>query len=160
MNGINTVYIQGYASSITGIINNILVPVLISISFIIFLYGIYKYFIKGAASDTDRKTGRTFALYGIIGFAVLFSVWGIVQIFMGTLGLNTGSVPPFPTIGGSGSSGSNNANTPTFFSPNSAPNSSRSTVNVPGCTYPTATNYNINATADDGSCVYANGPLP
>ncbi|MCX6786600.1 MAG: pilin [Candidatus Kaiserbacteria bacterium] len=105
MNGINPTYIQGYASSITGIINGILVPVLISIAFIVFLWGIYNYFIKGADNEEARKTGKTFALYGIIGFVVLFSVWGIVQIFMGTLGLTAGNVPAFPLIGtGSGSS--------------------------------------------------------
>jgi len=102
MNGINPIYIQGYASSITGIINSILVPVLISIAFLVFLYGVYKYFIKGADNDTERATGRTFTLYGIIGFVILFSVWGIVNIFMGTLSIGAGNMPAIPTIGGPG----------------------------------------------------------
>lgn len=101
MNGINPTYIQGYATSITTIINSILVPVLISIAFIVFLWGVYNYFILGADNETKRSEGKTFALYGIIGFVVLFSVWGIVNIFMGTLGLSTGNVPAFPTIGNS-----------------------------------------------------------
>jgi len=105
MSGINPTYIQGYASSITGIINSILVPVLISIAFIVFLWGIYNYFIKGADNEEARKTGKTFALYGIIGFVVLFSVWGIVNIFMGTLSLTAGTMPSIPLIGtGNGSS--------------------------------------------------------
>jgi len=98
MNGINPTYIQGYASSITSIINGILVPVLISIAFIVFLWGIYKYFIQGASSEEDRKKGKIFSLYGIIGFVVLFSVWGIVNIFMGTLGLTASNVPSFPLL--------------------------------------------------------------
>ena len=97
--GINPTYIQGYASSITGIINTILVPTLISIAFIVFLWGIYTYFIAGADNEEKRKEGRTFSLYGIIGFVVLFSVWGIVNIFMGTLGLTSSNVPSFPFIG-------------------------------------------------------------
>ena len=99
--GINATYIQGYASSITGIINSILVPVLISIAFIVFIYGIYNYFIAGASDEKKRSEGKTFALYGIIGFVVLFSVWGIVNIFIGTLGLTASNAPSFPTIGGS-----------------------------------------------------------
>ena len=112
MTGINTTYIQGYASSIVGLINGILVPVLISIAFIVFLWGVYKYFIKGASSETERATGKVFTLYGIIGFVILFSVWGIVQIFMGTLNLSATNVPSFPTIGGNSGSLSN---TNTFF---------------------------------------------
>ena len=97
--GINTTYIQGYATSIITIINGILVPTLISIAFIVFLWGIYKYFIQGADNEKDRESGRTFALYGIIGFVILFSLWGIVQIFMGTLGLTATNVPSMPTFG-------------------------------------------------------------
>ena len=99
--GINATYIQGYASSIQGIINGILVPVLISIAFIVFLWGIYNYFIAGANDEKKRTEGKTFAMYGIIGFVVLFSVWGIVNIFIGTLGLTASNVPSFPLIGGS-----------------------------------------------------------
>ncbi|MGD0328768.1 MAG: pilin [Minisyncoccia bacterium] len=113
MNGINAIYIQGYASSITGIINGILVPVLISIAFIVFLWGIYKYFIQGAADPEAHTKGRELIIYGIAGFVVLFSLWAIIQIFMGTLNLGAANSPPFPTIGGSGG----NTNTsPTYLS--------------------------------------------
>ncbi len=97
--GINTSYLQGYASSIVGIINGIFVPVLISIAFITFLWGVYKYFIAGAASDTEREEGRKFILWGIIGFVVIFSVWGLVGIVGSTLGLSPGGGPPsYPTL--------------------------------------------------------------
>lgn len=108
--GINATYIAGYANSIVGIINGILVPTLIAIAFIVFLYGIFKYFIKGADSDKERETGRTFALYGVIGFVILFSVWGLVWIFMSTLGLSTTNAPAFPAIPGSSSGQSQNGN--------------------------------------------------
>jgi hypothetical protein len=108
--GIDTSYIKGYADSIKGIINGVLVPVLIAIAFITFLWGIYKYFIKSASNESEKGEGRMFALYGIIGFVIIFSVWGIVNIFMGTLNLSTmNNAPTPPTIGGSGTgSGSYN----------------------------------------------------
>lgn len=103
---INPTIIKSYADGITGIINTILVPLLISVAFAFFLWGIYKYFIKGATSETEKGEGRQFALWGIIGFVILFSVWGIVQIFMGTLGLDDSTkAPKMPIIGGSSSSG-------------------------------------------------------
>lgn len=94
--GINPSYLQGYKTSIIGIINGMLVPVLIAIAFITFLWGVYKYFILGADSDTERATGRQFVLWGIIGFVVIASVWALVNIVSGTLGLQIGNTAPLP----------------------------------------------------------------
>lgn len=104
--GINDSYLQEYKSSILGIVNGILVPVLIAIAFIVFLYGAYKYFILGAAVETEREAGRTVTLYGVIGFVIITSLWGIVNVFSGTLNLGGYNAPAPPTIyGAAGSSG-------------------------------------------------------
>jgi len=116
--GINPTYIKGYTDSITSIINGILVPTLIAVAFATFLWGIYTYFIKGAADPKAQESGRTFTLYGIIGFAIIFSVWGIVQIFMGTLGIGAANAPRPPTLSGSygpGSSVTGNTGSPSLF---------------------------------------------
>ncbi len=96
--GINTFYLQGYETSVVGIVNTILVPLLVAIAFIVFLWGVFNYFILGADSEEKRKEGRTFVLYGIIGFVIMFSVWGLVQLFRSTLGLSGGNVPAAPTV--------------------------------------------------------------
>lgn len=100
--GINEAYIKGYSDSIIGVINVILVPTLIALAFIVFLWGVYNYFIYGADNEDKRKEGRTFVLYGVIGFVIIFSLWALVNILMGTLGLGPSKSPPPPTIGGSG----------------------------------------------------------
>jgi len=97
--GIDSTYIRGYADSIKNIINAFLVPALIALAFATFLWGIYKYFILGADNETERGKGKTFALYGIIGLVVIFSVWGIVSIFTTTLGFSSPNAPEPPTIG-------------------------------------------------------------
>ena len=97
--GINIQYIKGYSDSVISVINGILVPMLIAVAFIVFLYGAYNYFILGADNEDKRKEGRTFALYGVIGFVIIFSLWGIVNIFMGTLNLSGRVAPAPPTIG-------------------------------------------------------------
>ena len=89
----------GYKNNILVIINFFLVPTLIAVALITFLGGVYKYFILGAASDTERETGKQFVLWGIIGFVVIVSVWGLVAVVGTTLGLFPGSsAPPSPTI--------------------------------------------------------------
>lgn len=100
--GVNVTYLQGYSNSITGVINYVLVPVLMAIAFIVFLWGVYKYFILGAADEKSRTDGRQFTLWGVIGFVVILSLWGIVNIFMSTLGLSVGTAPAYPTIGNVG----------------------------------------------------------
>src|SRR3989344_4702843 len=82
---INPKYLQDYKTSIIWVINFILLPILVAIAFIVFLWGVYKYFILGADSDTERATGRQFALWGIIGFVVIFSVWSLVNLVSVTL---------------------------------------------------------------------------
>lgn len=99
--GINVPLLKSYSDSIVNVINNVLVPVLMAIAFIVFLWGIYKYFIAGAANEGDKGDGRKFALWGVIGFVVILSLWGLVNLFMGVLGLSKGSAPDYPTIGGS-----------------------------------------------------------
>lgn len=107
--GVNVSYLQNYSNGITGVINYILVPVLMAIAFIVFLYGVYKYFIQGAADEKSRVDGRQFTLWGVIGFVVILSLWGIVNIFMSTLGLSVGTAPAYPTIGNVGGSQNTNA---------------------------------------------------
>ncbi len=97
---VNTTYLLGYKNSIVGIINGIIVPVLIAIAFLVFIWGIFKAFIMNAASESEKMEGRKFAMWGIIGFVIIFSVWGIVRIVGLTLNLDqAGSlVPKYPTL--------------------------------------------------------------
>lgn len=88
--GINTTYLDNYKSGILYVINSILVPVLISIAFLVFLWGVAQAYIISGASEDAREEGHKLVLWGIIGFVVIFSVWGIVNIVGATLGLSAG----------------------------------------------------------------------
>ncbi len=90
--------LKQYSGEIIGFINSFLVPALMAIAFITFLYGVYKYFILGAASDTERAEGRQFVLWGIIGLVVIFSVWGLVFLVSGTLYLVPRGAPSYPLL--------------------------------------------------------------
>ena len=92
--GININVIRPYSNGIIDVINGILVPVLMAIAFIVFLWGVFKYFIFGASSDTERATGRQFVLWGVIGFVIILSLWGLVNIVLQTFRLSPGGGPP------------------------------------------------------------------
>lgn len=90
------VHLEDYRDLIVLAINSVFVPVLIALAFIVFLWGVYKYFILGAADEKNRAEGRTFVLYSVIGFVLIFSLWGVVNIVMGTLNLSAGTNSPTP----------------------------------------------------------------
>ena len=80
-------------SFIIGIINNVLVPVLFAIAFIVFLWGAFTTFILGATSDDTRKKGTSLMLWGLIGFFVMISIWGLVNILTGSINFGNDSGP-------------------------------------------------------------------
>ncbi|MHB1163173.1 MAG: hypothetical protein ACYCZZ_01430 [Minisyncoccota bacterium] len=97
--GININAIKPYSDGIINVINGIFVPVLFALAFITFVWGVFKYFILGADSDTERAAGRQFVLWGVIGFVVILSVWGLVAVVGNTFGLSPGgSAPSYPTL--------------------------------------------------------------
>lgn len=65
------------------IIGGTLAPLLFATAIVAFLYGVQKYILAGASED-KVKEGRDMMIYGIIGLAVMFSVWGLVRLVINT----------------------------------------------------------------------------
>ena len=82
-------------STVIGIINNILVPVIFALAFIIFIWGVFQYFIYGGHDEEAKEKGKSLMLWGLIGFFVMVSVWGLVNILVGTFQTNT-ALPTTP----------------------------------------------------------------
>lgn len=82
-------------------INNVLVPVLFAIAFIVFLWGAFDTFILGASNDEVKERGKNLMLWGLIGFFVMVSIWGLVNILIGTVsfGNSTGPAGGAPKAG-------------------------------------------------------------
>ncbi|HEY4487037.1 MAG TPA: pilin [Candidatus Paceibacterota bacterium] len=93
---------------------NAVVPVVITLALIYFIWGVAKY--VTANSDEAKQEARDVMVYGAIGLFFIVSIWGIVallQQFTGTPGYSsppTGipSVPPNNSIFGSGQFGTLN----------------------------------------------------
>jgi len=99
--GLNTAALQTWTDSVIAFINGGLVPLLTAIAFIVFLWGVYKYFILGGADEGSRAEGRMYVLYGVIGFVVIFALWGLVYIGVDFFNLRTGGRPgtlPYPAL--------------------------------------------------------------
>lgn len=83
-------------SLIINTINNVIVPVLFAVAFIVFLWGAFETFIMGATSEEVKEKGKNLMLWGLIGFFVMVSIWGLVNILTGTVSFsnNTGVTAP------------------------------------------------------------------
>lgn len=70
----------------------IVIPVLILAAVAYFIYGVVKFVIAGDAEE--KGEGRTMMINGIIGFAVIIGLWGLVRILLSTFGVNEGGAAP------------------------------------------------------------------
>lgn len=91
------------ASSIVTFINVVAVPLIFAVAFIVFLFGVFRYYIAGGANPEKRKEGTQLIVYALIGFAVMIVVWGLVNVIIGTLGITNNNRPNLPTFGNTGS---------------------------------------------------------
>jgi len=80
--------LQQLAISVIQFINGILVPLIFALAFIVFLWGVFNYFIAGGHDEEKKEKGKSLMLYGLVGFFVMVSVWGLVNILVGTFNLN------------------------------------------------------------------------
>ncbi len=88
--------ITGVASTILYIINGILVPVIFALAFIVFLYGVATKYIFSHGDEGKIEEGHKLILWGIIGFVVMISLWGLVNVVSNTFGLSGYSAPTLP----------------------------------------------------------------
>ncbi|MDB5195094.1 MAG: hypothetical protein JWO84_278 [Parcubacteria group bacterium] len=89
---------------VIGFIDTFVVPLVFALAFIVFIWGIYSTFIAGGANEEKRQEGQKLVMYGLIGFFLMFAVWGLVNLLIGTFGFNGSARPGLPTFNPPGSS--------------------------------------------------------
>ena len=95
---INT--LDDLAGQVLVFINGTLVPLVFAIAFLVFIWGLFRYLIAKGADDESRKSGKNLMLWGLIAFFVMVSVWGIVNIAVGTFNLDNSVDGVIPTTPG------------------------------------------------------------
>jgi hypothetical protein len=149
-----------------GLINGVIVPTIIALAFLMFVYGVFKYFIQGGGNPEKVQEGQKFVMWSMIGFFVIFSIWGLVNLLVNTFGFGGASMPKIPTFnGGTGSTlGSTPGAAPnTPFGGNGAADVTTGALGngryvVNGTTYTnalTAANASARPPAPDGSCPFS-----
>lgn len=83
--------IDAFLLNISTFINNILIPLVFALSLLMFIYGMFRYFIQGGDNSGDREVGQELMVWSIVGFVLMVSIWGIVNLLSSGLqeGLGT-----------------------------------------------------------------------
>lgn len=87
-----------YLNSFIGFIDRVLVPLVFAVAFVVFIWGVFQYLIAGGANEEQRDKGKQLIVWGVVGFFVMVSVWGIVNVLVGTFQFGNTNAPTLPTF--------------------------------------------------------------
>ncbi len=98
----NFTYVNSFFNGLNGLFRNVLLPLLMAVAILIFVWNVLRYFIWSADDPAGRETARTYILYALMGLVLIVAVWGFVALILQFFGLGTGSglnnAPPLPQL--------------------------------------------------------------
>jgi len=82
-----------FITSILAFINDILIPFILGLAFLFFVWGMFVYFIAGGANEEKKEQGKSLLIYAILGFVIIIVFWGIINLLTNASGLEGTEVP-------------------------------------------------------------------
>jgi len=80
-------------SNILAFTNTVLIPFIIGIGFLVFVFGMFQYFIAGGANDEKKEQGKSLMIYATLGFVLIIIFWGAVNLIASSTGLGSSPAP-------------------------------------------------------------------
>jgi len=78
-------------------INDYLVPFVLALAFLAFIWGVFKFFVLGGSDEEKQKEGKSLIIYSLVGFIVILSLYGIISLLVDGLGTGGGTIT-VPTV--------------------------------------------------------------
>lgn len=72
---------------------NLFLVLIMAFAVFMFIFYVIKYFIVDASSD-NKKEASLYVMYSVIGFFIIFSFWGLVNILQNTFNLDNSDNSP------------------------------------------------------------------
>lgn len=79
-----------------GTLINEALPLIISLTVLIFVWGLFKLVMAGDSEDA-RAEARGYITWGVVALFIMVSVWGLVNILVRSFALSNG-MPPMPQV--------------------------------------------------------------
>ncbi|OGF74017.1 hypothetical protein A2Z63_00965 [Candidatus Giovannonibacteria bacterium RIFCSPLOWO2_02_44_8] len=86
--------IDTIVASTKTLVNNI-IPILLIIGTIVFLWGVIM-FLTAGADEEKRANARSLMIYGLVGLFVMVAAWGIVNVLVGFTSTGGVGIPTSP----------------------------------------------------------------
>ena len=78
--------------------NNVVIPFIIGIGFLVFVWGMFQYFIAGGANDEAKEKGKSLMIYATLGFVLIIVFWGVINLLTQSTGIAGESVINTPKV--------------------------------------------------------------
>lgn len=97
--GVANTGFANFILNVTEFINAYLVPGVMALAFLAFVWGMFQYFIAGGGNDEAREKGKNLMIYAVLGFVMIIILWGLVNFIASSIGLEgeTIAIPSAPT---------------------------------------------------------------
>jgi hypothetical protein len=90
--------VRTFLVNIVTFINGTLVPLVFALAFLVFIWGMFKTFILGGSDPGKQEEGKQLMLYAIVGFVIMVSLWGIVNLLADGFGFRREDVGVVPNV--------------------------------------------------------------
>ena len=94
----NPAPIGGYMSSMTSFINGYIIPFIIAASLLVFMFGMFQFFVLGATNVEKREKGKQLAIWAVVGLVLMLSLQGIVVLLSSSLGFGDSTISAPSTL--------------------------------------------------------------
>ncbi|MEY2665650.1 MAG: hypothetical protein RLZZ480_755 [Candidatus Parcubacteria bacterium] len=78
--------------------NTVLIPFIIGIGFLFFVWGMFLYFIAGGASDESKEKGKSLMINATIAFVVIIIFFGAINMLTQSTGLEGQFIKNVPQV--------------------------------------------------------------
>ena len=80
---------QGMFGNIVNFVDRTLIPFLFGLAFLFFVINVFRYFILGGGNPEAQESAKSLATYGVAAFVFLIIFWGIVNMLINSIGINS-----------------------------------------------------------------------
>lgn len=82
---VNTAHasVDSFIGSVNAQIVNPLIQLLFALALVLFAYGVFE-FLSNPEKEDEKTKGKTHMMWGLVGLAIMFAVWGLLNIVIDT----------------------------------------------------------------------------
>lgn len=78
-----------YIVALGSFLNKFVVPLILALAFVFFVYNAVRFFIIGGANTESQEKAKTLALWGVLAFVFILSIWGITNVLVSAFGIGS-----------------------------------------------------------------------